>query len=180
MALAKPEEAWEKRTEREQLRRDKKAEKLKAIGYEFEAPELKSAKGVAKKIEKPAVITEGEVEIKAIDAAPAVSAGLEKKEKKKQKQEKVKVKAIEGNKATVEAGNAPVAEKSSKSKKGNQRKAADVEEAPPSLAAVAAAESVEKELKTQIAENGLDETTGEVSEGKSRRSRIKKKPKAAA
>ncbi|KUJ12025.1 RNA-binding domain-containing protein [Mollisia scopiformis] len=42
------EEVWDERIEREEQRRDEKAKKLQAIGYEFEATKVKSAKGVSK------------------------------------------------------------------------------------------------------------------------------------
>lgn len=90
LALGASEATWEKRIEKEQTRRVEKAEKMKALGYEFEAPEIKSAKNVAKKpveqpTEEPAAISNGE-ETKAIEAAPVVEE--EKKEKKKAKKEK--------------------------------------------------------------------------------------------
>ena len=167
LALAKPEDAWEKQTERERGRRDKKAEKLKAIGYEFEAPKLKSAKGVAKKAEQPALVTDGEVEIKTIEAA------TKKEEKKKEK----KGKAIKDGKATLEADTATVAEESSKSKKEKKGYAAEVDEAPPAATAAAPAESVEKGLKTKKAKTVFVEATGEVSEGKVKRPKIRNKVK---
>jgi nucleolar protein 15 len=173
LALAKPEDAWEKQTERERGRRDKKAEKMKAIGYEFEAPKLKSAKGVAKKAEQPALVTDGEVEIKTIEATTTVSADLKKEEKKEKKKEK-KAKGIEESKA------APVAEESSKSKKEKKRYAAEVDEAPADATAVAPAESAEKGLKTKMAKTVLVEATSEVSEGKAKRPRIRNKVKTTA
>lgn len=45
----KDEEEWDARVEKEEKRRDEKAKNLKAIGYEFDSPKVKSAKGVAKK-----------------------------------------------------------------------------------------------------------------------------------
>ncbi|KAH8821190.1 hypothetical protein F5884DRAFT_766904 [Xylogone sp. PMI_703] len=49
LKLPAAESTWDKRIEREKKRRDEKAKKLKEIGYEFEAPEIRSTKGVAKK-----------------------------------------------------------------------------------------------------------------------------------
>lgn len=43
-----PEEAWNKRIEKEEVRRAKKKEALKSMGYEFESPKVKSAKEMAK------------------------------------------------------------------------------------------------------------------------------------
>lgn len=61
------EDKWEERITKEQQKRIEKADKLKAIGYEFEIPEIKSAKGVAKIPE----ITNGDEEVKAIEEAAA-------------------------------------------------------------------------------------------------------------
>lgn len=89
------EEAWEKRIEREQKRREKKAEKMKAIGYELEAPAIKSAKGVSKK-GKPvpeladkesetAAVSTTEEGTKTIEAAPGTDSSKPKKKNKKSK-----------------------------------------------------------------------------------------------
>ncbi|KAI8662903.1 hypothetical protein LRP88_07111 [Fusarium phalaenopsidis] len=65
--LQKPltEAGWTKKVSKEQSRRAKKAAKLKEIGYEFEAPEIKDVPPPA-----PKAIENGE-EVKAIEAAPA-------------------------------------------------------------------------------------------------------------
>lgn len=96
LALGASEETWEKRIEKEQTRRVEKAEKMKALGYEFDAPQIKSAKNVAKKLieqstEESAAISNGE-ETKLIEEALVVEEP--KKEKKKAKKEK-KPKATE-------------------------------------------------------------------------------------
>jgi nucleolar protein 15 len=89
------EEQWEKRRAKEEKKRAKKMEKLQAMDYEFDAPQLKSAKGVAKK--PAAKITENgeeneetaavEEKPKAIEAppAPAVEEPVKKKKVKKTK-----------------------------------------------------------------------------------------------
>ncbi|KAJ4326697.1 nucleolar protein [Fusarium piperis] len=66
--LQKPltEAGWTKKVTKEQSRRAKKAAKLKEIGYEFEAPEIKDVPPPA-----PKAIENGEEEVKAIEAAPA-------------------------------------------------------------------------------------------------------------
>ncbi|KAM0425232.1 hypothetical protein ACHAPT_009549 [Fusarium lateritium] len=66
--LQKPltEAGWAKKVSKEQSRRAKKAAKLKEIGYEFEAPEIKDVPPPA-----PKAIENGEEEVKAIEAAPA-------------------------------------------------------------------------------------------------------------
>lgn len=82
------EAVWAGRIEKEAKRRKGKAEKMKAIGYEFEAPKIKSAKNVAKKgVEQPAITENGKEEIKAIKAAPAAEE-LSKSKKKKEKKAK--------------------------------------------------------------------------------------------
>ena len=56
------EAGWDKRAAKEQKRREKKAEQMKAIGYTFTAPELKAAKDVEKRpIEQVVLTTEEEV-----------------------------------------------------------------------------------------------------------------------
>lgn len=92
LAQPKTEEAWGKVNAREQSRRAKKAEKLKEMmGYEFEAPALKSAQGLGKKVAKRPALTEGEAEVKAIEAAPATEEGGSQDE------------AVEATKAASEA-----------------------------------------------------------------------------
>lgn len=63
--LQKPltESAWADKVTKVQSKRAKKAAKLKEIGYEFEAPEMKA-------VPAPAPIEEKEAEVKAIETAP--------------------------------------------------------------------------------------------------------------
>lgn len=162
LAEPKSEDAWEKLGAREQEKRNRKAKKLKAIGYEFEAPEIKSAKGVAKKTAQPALADE--LEVKAIEAAPATEAeGLVKKEKKaaapvseaeglkkkdkKDKKREAKAKAIEAAKAAPERTIDPVTEEkkqAKKEKKEKKRKVAEVDEATASSTTDAPAEAAEE------------------------------------
>jgi nucleolar protein 15 len=78
------EATWEKRIEKEEKRRETKAEKAKnLLGYDFEAPKIKSATGVAKKpVEQLTLTASDENEIKAIEAAPAVAESSKPKTKK--------------------------------------------------------------------------------------------------
>ncbi|KAF5024978.1 hypothetical protein F66182_2929 [Fusarium sp. NRRL 66182] len=64
--LEKPlsESAWSNKVSKEKSKRAKKAAKLKEIGYEFDAPEIKN-------VPAPAAIENGEGEVKAIEAASA-------------------------------------------------------------------------------------------------------------
>lgn len=100
------EAVWDKRIEAEEKKRAEKAEKLKAIGYEFDAPKIKSAKGVAKQIEVPALTEKEDTEVKAIEAAPVPEESSKSKKKKK------KSKTIETETETkvIEAVSAPVTE----------------------------------------------------------------------
>jgi nucleolar protein 15 len=77
------EETWEKRNEKEEERRAEKAEKLKAIGYEFEAPKIKSVKGVLNKQS----ITNSDAEVKAIEAPPTIQEPSNPKKKGKASKE---------------------------------------------------------------------------------------------
>ncbi|KAL8934002.1 MAG: hypothetical protein Q9216_006118 [Gyalolechia sp. 2 TL-2023] len=103
---------WEKRVETERKRRTKKGDKLKEIGYEFEAPELKGVEGVKGK-EVAKAIEGGTVEEKTIvttdggDGSMVVS-------------EEVKTKAVKkGGKRKAEEGKAEAAapKKAKKAKK---------------------------------------------------------------
>lgn len=93
LAQGASEETWAKRIELEEKKRAAKAEKLKSMGYEFDSPQIKSAKGVAKEhVVIPAVDANGESEplaieesasdIKAIEAAPPAEDAKSKKSKK--------------------------------------------------------------------------------------------------
>lgn len=96
------EATWERRIEKEVKRREKRAEKMKEIGYEFTAPKLTPVKDMAKTaIEQKApnmpLVTSGEKEIKVIEmgqsAEPIEAKKMqEKKEKKKKKFKKTQVK----------------------------------------------------------------------------------------
>ncbi|KAF9772276.1 hypothetical protein IL306_010058 [Fusarium sp. DS 682] len=63
--LEKPltESAWANKVTKENTKRSKKAAKLKELGYEFDAPEIKD-------VPAPAAIEKGESETKAIEDAP--------------------------------------------------------------------------------------------------------------
>lgn len=118
------EAVWAGRIEKEVKRRKGKAEKMKAIGYEFEAPKIRSSKNVAKKhVEQPAITENGEEEIKAIEAAPVA----EEPSKSKKRKDK-KAKAPEAT--AVDDPSAPVAtEEPEKPKKVKKSKAALVDNA---------------------------------------------------
>lgn len=81
------EKVWDDRVVREEEKRNKKAAKLLEIGYEFEAPKLKSAKGLAQMVvtETPADVPEKKVKGKKARAAVEEAAVPEEKVKKTKK-----------------------------------------------------------------------------------------------
>jgi nucleolar protein 15 len=127
LALGSTEAEWEKRIETEETRRADKAEKMKAIGYEFDAPQIKSAKGVAKKpTVLPAAAANGEDETKAIEAAPVVEESSKPKKEKKEKKPKA---AAEKPKAITEDAAASTTDLPEKKLKRKKSKTALVEPA---------------------------------------------------
>ncbi|KAH6722366.1 hypothetical protein BKA61DRAFT_667110 [Leptodontidium sp. MPI-SDFR-AT-0119] len=80
----KSEEAWNAKVERETGKREKRASKMKEIGYEFEAPKLKSAAGLAKP-KAPEELTNSESDIKAIENAPVRNDDIKSKKGEKSK-----------------------------------------------------------------------------------------------
>ncbi|KAJ5714966.1 Nucleotide-binding alpha-beta plait [Penicillium malachiteum] len=119
----KTREQWTKRIEQEQKRRQAKIDKLKALGYSIDLPELKSVDDVPiqepKEIEAAAETTEAPKEeavkaIEAVEAAPAPAAVSEDTPKKAKKGKKAaeKVENVEKTeapkeKATTTASPAP-------------------------------------------------------------------------
>ncbi|KAK6584026.1 hypothetical protein PZA11_003756 [Diplocarpon coronariae] len=86
LALGKSEEAWNEKVEQEEARRAAKADKLKEIGYEFDAPKVKSATGVAKaKVAEE--LTESET--KATEAEEVVECVSKPKNKGKKAKDSV-------------------------------------------------------------------------------------------
>lgn len=91
--LEKPlsESAWQLKVERENNKRAEKAKKLKAMGYDFEGPEIKAVPAPG----APAAPEEnGEAEAKAIEAAP-----VEEPEAEEPKTKSPKVTKAKGGKA---------------------------------------------------------------------------------
>jgi nucleolar protein 15 len=131
------EEVWENRIEAEEKKRAAKAEKLKKIGYEFDAPKIKSAKGVAKQVETPALTEKDDTEVKAIEAAPISGDSSKPKQDKTVKTPK----AVTNTTAAVLA-----TEGSKKAKKSKNSEAVKAIQAP---ADVSVSEVVEKEVKVK-------------------------------
>ncbi|KAG9245479.1 hypothetical protein BJ878DRAFT_501261 [Calycina marina] len=87
----KSEEVWDAKANKENEKRKSHADKLKSIGYEFTAPELKSAKGIAKPTLPELAAAESipavEAVVQAVEAA-LVEESLEPKRKKAKKSKK--------------------------------------------------------------------------------------------
>ncbi|KFY72100.1 hypothetical protein V499_07753 [Pseudogymnoascus sp. VKM F-103] len=139
------EAGWEKRNAKETKRREEKKEKLKAIGYEFEAPALKSAKGVPK-TPRQKVVVEAEPEVEAaeevvveepkpvevvkpvepVKESKRKAEAVETEEPSKKKQKKVKGKASTGDLKAAAAAPAvvekPVVEKATRPKRAAAEK----------------------------------------------------------
>ncbi|KAF4451380.1 hypothetical protein F53441_5646 [Fusarium austroafricanum] len=117
--LEKPltESAWANKVTKENSKRAKKAAKLKEIGYEFDAPEMKD-------VPAPPAIENGEGETKAIEAAPAEEA---KDEPKTEEPVEVVETVVEKTEVATKAKPAPKAKaakgKATKAGKGRKAKA---------------------------------------------------------
>ncbi|KAJ5718137.1 Nucleotide-binding alpha-beta plait [Penicillium malachiteum] len=122
----KTREQWTKRIEQEQKRRQVKIDKLKALGYSIDLPELKSVDDVPiqepKEIEAAPEATEAPKEeepVKAVEAAPAPTAVAEetpKKAKKGKKAEKVEKTEVEAPKEKTTAASPAPKKKAKKTK----------------------------------------------------------------
>ncbi|KAF7939610.1 hypothetical protein BELL_0448g00040 [Botrytis elliptica] len=159
------EEQWEKRIEKAEKKREIAAEKLKQIGYAFEAPKIKSAKGVSKKPVKE--IENGEDElagdgdvVMAIEAAPAVEEPVKAKKVKKTKVvEETPTATITTEETTVTTEAAPV-EKPKKGKKAAKAKAVEAPVEP--VAEVEAEAPVGRKTRSKKAAVKVVETPAEV------------------
>merc|ERR1712144_47157 len=132
--------------------------KMQEIGYEFKAPALKSATGVAKP-KAPEELTNGESEVKAIEAAPVVEeAHKPAKKGKKAKNTQAGVSKEENQAVTIpptkedvaESINDLIAEVAEKPKKGKKVKVVKATEAVvDEPAVVATEESTESKPKKE-------------------------------
>ncbi|THV47785.1 hypothetical protein BGAL_0289g00130 [Botrytis galanthina] len=159
------EEQWEKRIEKAEKKREIAAEKLKQIGYEFEAPKIKSAKGVSKKPVKEIENGEDEVAgdgdvVMAIEAAPAVEEPVKTKKVKKTKVvEETPTATITTEETTITTEAAPV-EKPKKGKKAAKAKAVEAPVEP--VAEVEAEAPVGRKTRSKKAAVKVVETPAEV------------------
>ena len=108
---------WEKRVEAERKRRSKKGDKMKEIGYEFEAPEVKGVEDVKGK-EAGKEIEEGTVEEKTLvttdggDGSMVISEEVVTRKTKKGGKRKVDEGPVEGAAASEVVKKAKKAKKS--------------------------------------------------------------------
>ncbi|KAJ5907924.1 hypothetical protein N7495_000606 [Penicillium taxi] len=98
--LEKPKtrEQWSKSIEKEQTKREAKADKLKALGYQLPLPQLKSADDVPVQEEKAIETAPVEEPVKAVEEAPSTKEEapkqVKKNNKKADKAEKNKVEKV--------------------------------------------------------------------------------------
>lgn len=161
------EQGWENRNEREEKRRVNKAEKLKAIGYEFEAPKLKSAKNVPK-TPRQAAVAAPEDEVPAVEAPVESAPAVTEKPNKRQK----KSKAAEEPAATEE-----VVAPAETDKKAKKTKKAVLDEAP---APAEAAEKPVMKSKKRKASGAEAAAPVEIAGGKKEAAKKTKKTKTSA
>ncbi|KAL4732606.1 nucleolar protein [Fusarium chlamydosporum] len=126
LQLEKPktESAWANKVEKENSKRAKKAAKLKEIGYEFDAPEMKDVPAPVAAIENG----ETELETKAIEAAPAEKEEeAEVEETKAEEPAEVVETVVEKTEVVTKSKAAPKAKaakgKATKAGKGRKTKA---------------------------------------------------------
>merc|ERR1711939_301484 len=163
----KSEETWNTKVEQEAEKREKRAKKLKEIGYEFKAPALKSATGVAKAKNTQAGVSKEENQAVTIpptkeDVAESINDLIAEVAEKPRKGKKVKV--VKATEAVVDEPAVVATEESTESKPKKEKKVKKtkiVETAETSEAAVPEPEAdiPEKKLKTKKSKTSLVETT---------------------
>jgi len=174
LAMGMGEAGWEKRIEGEKQRRKDKEEKLKAIGYEFEAPVLKGVadlkgKTPEKAINAPEMESEG-VGVSAIEERPSTIVVVSEevttntgKKQKKRKAEKVEVE----EKVEVKAKKVKKPEKSTKSDVEKEGKRSAVKAITPvGSKEVRGKETKEKPGKTKRREDGMAPDTRKLKKAR--------------
>lgn len=154
LALGTTEEVWGKRIEKEQKRREEKAKKLKEIGYEFDAPQIKSAKGLAPPFQ---AIQHEEAATLLLEAPPAEDTKKAPKGKKSKA-----TKEVEASIPEIEES-ADIPEKKAITKKTKTVETTVVD------AAVS-----EKKLKTKKSKTTLVEPSGDATEVAKKEKKVKK------
>ena len=170
----KSESQWAKKNSKEQSRREKKAEKLKAMGYEIELPKLKSPSEVLQQKESQIAVEgngpdppkEDHKEVLAPDAVPKDEVALSKKKSKRERKVPDPSQS-EGNDVSAHTGVpqdriAPSKKKSKKEKSVPDSSKADSEN-PPALTAVAKEEVASG--KGKFKKGGKDNTATTETDG---------------
>lgn len=140
------EAGWEKRNAAETARREEKKEKMKAIGYEFEAPALKSAKGLPKRPREKVVIdVEPEVAEEKVEEPKVEEPKVEEPKVEEPKVEEV-VKPVEPVKESKRKAEAAETEEPSKKKQKKVKTKASAS----NLKAAAAAEAAAPVAGTKV------------------------------
>jgi nucleolar protein 15 len=186
IAQGASEEVWDGRVEREEKRRDEKAKKLQAIGYDFEAPTLKSAKGVSKKNVAAIEPATDKETVVAIEAAPTTEESSKSKKKTKKP---AKSKVVVDEEMTEDKVEAEPEELVKKKKEHKAMTAAptteDIEENLAAVALEAKSEKAQKPKKKQakvsakeVIEPVEEETPVVAAKPKPKKAKKEKKPKA--
>jgi nucleolar protein 15 len=122
IAVGKPQ--WDARLDNETKRRESKKEKMKEIGYEFEAPKLKGTEDVAKKIkdtetveEEKSLVTAGGEEGQSLVVSEEVKT---KKSKKTGKGEEITTTVIKKTKRALDADEEVAGSATKKAKKATK------------------------------------------------------------
>jgi nucleolar protein 15 len=169
------EAGWNKRVEKEEIRRANKQAAMKLMDYEFEIPKLKSATDVAQKNQELLAITAGggsdHEDTKAIEAPTPVDAGTNDEAAEAAKSKKSKKKnmnggadiGVTGGVNNVEASAVSAEAPSKKKKKTND---ADINTSGPVEGAV----EVENPASKDIAKAELVEKAGKVKKSKKTKS----------
>ncbi|KAF8862371.1 RNA-binding domain-containing protein [Acephala macrosclerotiorum] len=176
----KDEEEWDARVEKEEKRRNEKAKKLKAMGYEFDSPKVKSAKGVSKK-QVPIIETAAD----ETESVPAIEAALVSEEPSKSKKKSKKAaKAEVETKEIVEEDEVAEPAKKTKSKKTKAIEAtAPVEEKALAVATEASEPKAkkgkkEKKRKSDWVDVPVEEPVSEAVETKTKTKKTKSEKSA--
>ncbi|KAI2787635.1 hypothetical protein POX_f08008 [Penicillium oxalicum] len=128
----KTRDQWSKRIEQEQRKRQAKAEKMKALGYEIDLPQLKAVEDVPIQVpEEPKAVESAPAEEKVEEQpaqaieAPATTDDTPKKAKKSKKAEQAPVQeeVVAPSSATKSPATKPAAPKTKKAAKKTTKKA---------------------------------------------------------
>lgn len=149
------EKVWDERVGREEEKRSKKAAKLLEIGYEFEAPKLKSAKGLAQEHVEPPTVIEAEIEVEAevikedvvdVKEAPVVEPTTKSKSKSNKRKAPEEATIVD-DAIIAKTGKEAIKPKKNKKAKITESKAVKVDEIVPVIKTPEEAPVVEESSK---------------------------------